>query len=116
MPGSAAALMAREWTRTENGDTVQRMLELRWASGDVLANGARRLGAVRAPGGRRCTSSGGAGERTIVVIPALWRLLWRATGLRYVWKFLFGSWLVKRIWGDERLKRDSSGRDQGHGR
>ena len=40
------------------------------------------------------------------MIPALWRLLWRATGLRYVWRFLFGSWLVKRIWGDERLKRE----------
>ena len=35
------------------------------------------------------------------MIPALWRLLWRGTGLRYVWKFLFGSWLVRRIWGDE---------------
>ena len=35
------------------------------------------------------------------MIPALWRLLWRGTGLRYLWKFLFGSWLVRRIWGDE---------------
>ena len=40
------------------------------------------------------------------MIPALWRLLWRGTGLRYVWKFLFGSWLVKRIWDDERASRD----------
>ncbi len=30
-------LMAREWRRSENGADVQRMLELRWASGDVLA-------------------------------------------------------------------------------
>ena len=30
-------LEAREWLRSENGATVQRMLELRWASGDVLA-------------------------------------------------------------------------------
>ncbi len=29
-------LMAREWRRSENGADVQRMLELRWASGDVL--------------------------------------------------------------------------------
>ena len=50
------------------------------------------------------------------MIPALWRLLWRATGLRYVWRFLFGSWLVKRIWGDERLQQDSGGSDQSHGR
>ncbi len=34
--GERAGLMVREWTRSENGDTVQRMLELRWASGDVL--------------------------------------------------------------------------------
>ena len=35
--GERDGLMAREWTRTENGQTVQRMLELRWAAGDVLA-------------------------------------------------------------------------------
>lgn len=34
--GERRGLMAREWTRSENGDTVQRMLELRWASGDIL--------------------------------------------------------------------------------
>lgn len=34
--GEHDGLMAREWTRTEDGGTVQRMLELRWASGDVL--------------------------------------------------------------------------------
>lgn len=34
--GERRGLIAREWTRSENGDTVQRMLELRWASGDVL--------------------------------------------------------------------------------
>ena len=34
--GERGGLMAREWTRTEDGDAVQRMLELRWASGDVL--------------------------------------------------------------------------------
>ena len=34
--GERGGLLAREWTRTENGDTVQRMLELRWTSGDVL--------------------------------------------------------------------------------
>ncbi|MDE2967986.1 MAG: hypothetical protein OXS30_10960 [Chloroflexota bacterium] len=34
--GERAGLLVREWTRTENGDSVQRMLELRWASGDVL--------------------------------------------------------------------------------
>lgn len=34
--GQRGGLMAREWTRSENGATVQRMLELRWASGDVL--------------------------------------------------------------------------------
>ena len=34
--GERGGVLAREWTRTENGDTVQRMLELRWASGDVL--------------------------------------------------------------------------------
>ena len=34
--GDRNGLQAREWTRSENGDTVQRMLELRWASGDVL--------------------------------------------------------------------------------
>ncbi len=32
-----AGVLAREWTRSENGSAVQRMLELRWASGDVLA-------------------------------------------------------------------------------
>ena len=35
--GERAGILAREWTRTENGSTVQRMLELRWASGDILA-------------------------------------------------------------------------------
>ena len=35
--GERGGVMAREWTRTENGDTVQRMVELRWTSGDVLA-------------------------------------------------------------------------------
>ncbi|MDE2967987.1 MAG: hypothetical protein OXS30_10965 [Chloroflexota bacterium] len=51
------------------------------------------------------------------MIPALWRLLWpliwRRTGLRYLWKFLFGSWLVKRIWGDEHQSRED---DQTDGR
>ena len=32
-----AGLRAREWTRSESGEVVQRMLELRWASGDILA-------------------------------------------------------------------------------
>lgn len=32
-----SGVLAREWTRSENGSAVQRMLELRWASGDVLA-------------------------------------------------------------------------------
>lgn len=31
-----AGVLAREWTRSENGSAVQRMLELRWTSGDVL--------------------------------------------------------------------------------
>ena len=35
--GERGGLMAREWTRSENGSTVQRMLELRWTSGDILA-------------------------------------------------------------------------------
>ena len=35
--GQRAGIHAREWTRTENGATVQRMLELRWTSGDILA-------------------------------------------------------------------------------
>ncbi len=34
--GERGGILAREWTRTENGSTVQRMLELRWTSGDVL--------------------------------------------------------------------------------
>lgn len=34
--GERNGLLAREWTRSEDGDTVQRMLELRWATGDVL--------------------------------------------------------------------------------
>ena len=34
--GERGGLLAREWTRSENGTTVQRMLELRWTSGDVL--------------------------------------------------------------------------------
>ena len=34
--GERGGLLAREWTRIENGDTAQRMLELRWASGNVL--------------------------------------------------------------------------------
>ncbi len=34
--GERGGLFAREWTRTEQGATIQRMLELRWASGDVL--------------------------------------------------------------------------------
>ena len=34
--GERGGLLAREWTRTEDGAPVQRMLELRWASGDVL--------------------------------------------------------------------------------
>lgn len=32
----SGGLLGREWTRLEAGETVQRMLELRWASGDVL--------------------------------------------------------------------------------
>ena len=35
------------------------------------------------------------------MIPALWRLLWHLIPLRYLCEFLFGSWLIKRIWGDE---------------
>ncbi|MYB22330.1 MAG: hypothetical protein F4066_11515 [Chloroflexi bacterium] len=35
--GERGGILAREWTRSENGAGVQRMLELRWASGDVLA-------------------------------------------------------------------------------
>lgn len=34
--GERSGLLAREWTRTERGDTVQRMLELRWVSGAVI--------------------------------------------------------------------------------
>lgn len=35
--GERGGVLAREWTRTEDGSAVQRMLELRWASGDVVA-------------------------------------------------------------------------------
>ena len=35
--GERGGIQAREWIRTENGSTVQRMLELRWTSGDILA-------------------------------------------------------------------------------
>ena len=35
--GERGGMQAREWLRTEHGATVQRMLELRWTSGDVLA-------------------------------------------------------------------------------
>ena len=35
--GERDGISAREWTRIENGQTVQRMLELRWSAGDVLA-------------------------------------------------------------------------------
>ena len=46
------------------------------------------------------------------MIPALWRLLWellwRGAGLRYLWRFLFGSWLVRRIWGDEESKGEGA--------
>ena len=35
--GERGGLLAREWTRTESGDVVQRMFELRWSSGTVLA-------------------------------------------------------------------------------
>ena len=35
--GERGGILAREWTRSENGSTVQRMLELRWTSGDILA-------------------------------------------------------------------------------
>ena len=35
--GERGGILVREWTRSENGAGVQRMLELRWASGDVLA-------------------------------------------------------------------------------
>ena len=34
--GERGGVRAREWTRTEDGSAVQRMLELRWASGDVV--------------------------------------------------------------------------------
>lgn len=34
--GERGGALAREWTRSENGSAVQRMLELRWTSGDVL--------------------------------------------------------------------------------
>lgn len=34
--GERGGVLAREWTRTEDGSAVQRMLELRWASGDVV--------------------------------------------------------------------------------
>ncbi len=35
--GERSGVKAREWTRLEAGETVQRMLELRFAAGDVLA-------------------------------------------------------------------------------
>ncbi len=35
--GERGGILAREWTRSENGAAVQRMFELRWATGDVLA-------------------------------------------------------------------------------
>ena len=35
------------------------------------------------------------------MIPFLWRLL----GLRYLWRFLFGSWLVRCVWGEQKRKR-----------
>ena len=34
--GERDGLQVREWTRSEQGAVIQRMLELRWASGDVL--------------------------------------------------------------------------------
>ena len=34
--GERGGLLMREWTRMENGASVQRMIELRWASGDVV--------------------------------------------------------------------------------
>ena len=34
--GERSGLLMREWTRMENGASVQRMIELRWASGDVV--------------------------------------------------------------------------------
>ena len=34
--GERAGVHVREWTRAENSSTVQRMLELRWTSGDIL--------------------------------------------------------------------------------
>ncbi len=34
--GEREGLQAREWTRSEGGAVIQRMLELRWSSGDVL--------------------------------------------------------------------------------
>ena len=34
---SGDALQAREWTRIENDQPIQRMLQLRWLSGDVVA-------------------------------------------------------------------------------
>ena len=35
--GERGGILARQWTRAEDGSTVQRMLELRWASADILA-------------------------------------------------------------------------------
>ena len=35
--GERSGMKAREWTRLEGGEAVQRMLELRFAAGDVLA-------------------------------------------------------------------------------
>lgn len=35
--GEHGGVHAREWTRTENGSAVQRMLELRWTTRDILA-------------------------------------------------------------------------------
>ncbi len=37
LDGALGGVLAREWTRTEDGSAVQRMLELRWASRDVVA-------------------------------------------------------------------------------
>lgn len=35
--GERGGVQAREWTRSEGDQVIQRMLELRWTSGDVLA-------------------------------------------------------------------------------
>ena len=44
------------------------------------------------------------------MIPFLWRLL----RLDWSWKFLFGDWLVQRVWGEDAGRRRTSRRNQDH--